>query len=197
MPQKGQTTSAETKNNPLSVLTGIAQSEVNRIDFGRGILGGFLANAASMLLPELLNIGGYSKEITVESVHSGHDIFNGYRSGIALRSIDFVKVVYNTSGEFVSKNYKFGGLVETLTLTTQIDVPDGWDGGNLVKFYLSTDNGATWMSVDPQIVGGVNTSIRLKNPTNQVKVKIQLSSNSSDKTNTPRVRFYSIKGLPI
>jgi hypothetical protein len=123
---------------------------------------------------------------------SGYDIFDGYRSNIAIRDISIRKIEYSESSEFYSTKRIFPRAVTKIGLIVDATVPPQWKQGDWITYYLSVD-GNNWQKVTPLSSTNIENSLTLSTATDTVYYRFSIIKDSNDKTNTPKVNNIAIQ----
>jgi hypothetical protein len=143
------------------------------------------------------------------------EYFIGKRWAIGIRDIGVEELKYNPSGIMVSKLFKFNGVVDRVALEANTVIPNTFTlgSGQWVKYYVSPDDGITWVPIsniydsvmgvkeivafnDPLPSEFREENITYKNVNNLVtslRVKIEMSRPEELVSSSPVVRWYKLK----
>lgn len=195
-PAEGAVIGSENKGTILSGLAPIATQAASQISVANPYMQ-FLINlgVGSGLVENLISIGSFNRTFTVTDQRQGYDLFNGYRSTVAIKTIALEKVQYSSAGVYVSKVLKFGKAVNRVALVSEFHVPTDWGTQGWVTYSFSIDNGATWQSIEPSKGGDFDNSVKLDKQINSIMMKIEIKGNASDLHQTPSVAYYALKGF--
>lgn len=168
-------------------------------DLGKalGFLGqaGTIISAVSAVSELVKNAFAVNTTKTVLKEVSGYDIFNGYRSYVAIRDINLTRTQYAESAELFSVKRQFPREVKKVGLIVETDIPADWNKGDWITYYLSTD-GINWSSVSPLGETTLEQSFTPATPTMDIYFKAVLKGFSQDIYRAPRLKHYTLQGLP-
>ena len=174
---------------------------------GLGSLGSAIGSAGTWLTKALPVIGagllindvitqGFAVNTTKTPIKdaTGYDIFDGWRSYIAIRDINLSRTIYNQQSEVISLKRQFSAPVNKVGLIVDYDVPSDWGQGDWVTFYLSTD-GSNWTSVSPLSDTTLEQSFTPTSPTQDIFFRAVLKGNANDSFRSVALKNYTLQGL--
>lgn len=143
-------------------------------------------------------VGGFfsiNKSSAVEEARVGYDIFKGHRAAIGLRDITLVKTIYEPQSLIQSIKREFPGSVTKIGLFVDEEIPEHWGPGDWITYFVSTD-GVNWSSIPKLIDSTLDKSLSLTEPTRTVYFRAILKGNPGDPGHSPKLKHYSLQGLP-
>jgi hypothetical protein len=183
---EGQVIDSENKQGPIAGLGAAADAFFNVRPGSKDAL---IYNGITSVFGDLFNIGGFSRDFTVTDVEQGVDVFHAFRSGIILTGMSLDERNYKPKGELRSIVRKFAKPVSAVSLFVDYEIPSNWESSDWVTFMVSFDRGQTWTSIVP------NSILKLPVPSDEVIFRALIKGNSADKTLSPKILHYAIKGI--
>lgn len=115
------------------------------------------------------------------------EIYNAQRKTIAIRDISVGYEEYNNSAEIVSREYDTPSDIEFITLSCDVNFsgPTSSEISELVKQYISVDNGTSWIEISTA-----------ENPFTGVPEIISFNQNIEKKFQIPRVLYLNSPDVP-
>lgn len=175
---------------------------------GLGSLGSAIGKAGSFLTKSLPYIGGalavsdilktgFAVTTTRKTLNeeNGYDIFNGWRSYVAIRDISLNRTTYTDYSEVVSVKRDFPVPVKKIGLIVEYDIPSDWGQGDWMSFFLSVD-GNTWSNVKSLSETTLEQSFTPNEPSQTVYFKAVIRGNPLDPFKSPKLKHYTLMGLP-
>lgn len=202
VPANGSVIDSEVKKGPLDFIKPIASQAARAEDFNKTNAVGSIANLpssiltgiASSLIGNFLNIGGFSRDFTVTDQQSGFDILTGARSSVALRGIELENIIFSDEGVWTSKEREFLVPVKTFGLYVETRSPEDWPTNEWFEYYVSLNN-QNWTPIKPLKGQDIDQSLKLETPIKKFKLQVRLKGNPNDKTRSPELLHYAVKGL--
>jgi len=175
---------------------------------GLGGLGSVIGKAGSFLTKALPVIGtgllvadvlktGFAVTTTRKTLNeeNGYDIFNGWRSYVAIRDITLNRTTYSDYSEVISVKREFPVPVKKIGLIVEYDIPSDWGQGDWISFFLSVD-GSTWNNVKSLSETTLEQSFTPNEPNQTVYFKAVIRGNPLDPFKSPILKHYTLMGLP-
>ena len=189
--------------NPASLNLGTKDvAGINKALGGLGKIGSAIGSvlpivSTALSVGELVNAAfGTSRSSQVIGQASGYDILKGYRSYVAIRDVNLLRVTYETQSEYISKKLIFPRKVTKIGIIADYKIPTGWAQGEWVQFYLSVD-GVNWTQVLPLSDTTLEKSLVLPTPMDAVYVKSVIRGNVDDVFRSPKIQNIALQGLPV
>lgn len=142
------------------------------------------------------------------------EYFSGRRWAIGIRDIAIQQVEYYEHSAMISESIRAGGIIDRVTLDADIYIPPEFPSSTAyVRFYISPDNGNTWVPISrvtddylglPEILAfndptpeafresGVQY-VNVDGVVESVRVKIELQRPTDQEGSTPLVRNYTVR----
>ncbi len=142
------------------------------------------------------------------------EIFNGKRWAIGIRDISARSVKYSESAIIITKPFKIGGVIDRVSLESDVYIPEEFSSSQLwVRYYISPNDGVNWYQISrvqddylgvPEILSfndpipaefreGNVGHYSVSGVVNSVRVKIEINRPSDKPYLTPVVSWYKLK----
>jgi len=174
-----------------------------------GSVGAAAGSAASFLGAAMPYVGAFlalnnlvgglfhvNKSIEIVDTKTGYDIFKGYRAGIGLRGIDFLRTEYAATSTVQSVKRKFQGLVDRIGLFVDEYVPASWGPGEWISYSISED-GSTWVDIPKLSDTTLERSYKTSKPLDEIYFRAVLRGNEVDPFHSPALNHFALMGNPI
>ena len=181
-------------NPDEGISTGSSQNSLATVGELAGLIfGGPVGGAIGQIAGSLLSWGSTT---TVVRQGDAWDIFDGKRNAIGIKDIDVSIREYAEQSIIVSKPHYFSQNLRALSIISTEEIPVDWSSDvEWISYEVSTD-GHTWQKITPQNRSkGSNDTVFVTGNTIQVRIAMKRPKDRSNES--PILRHYSIKAVPI
>jgi hypothetical protein len=133
------------------------------------------------------------------SIQVAYESIPARRYMIGIRDIELAHYQFETTSEYVSKQWSAGGEISAVSLTTEEMIPQEFPEGDWIRYYISPDNGQSWHRIHRRGVSAkgakilylFNTNtpsegrvdafgyVETKEPVMDIRVKVEIERPSS------------------
>jgi hypothetical protein len=181
-------------NPDEGVQAGSSKGDLSAIGEIAGyIFGGPMGSVIGSVVGSLIGT-----DVSTKILRAGdaYDIFDGTRSAIGIKDIDLSVREYSPQSIIVSTPYRFPKELDSVSLISTDQIPEGWDTSTeWISYEISTD-GNTWTHITPQNKGTSKDTV-VPVSGNSITVRITMRRPEDSINESPVLLNYALKCLPL
>lgn len=173
------------------------------------VIGGIIGGIAATLIPggKLLTGFGIGSSLgqslfggavttTISDQGEATDILAGTRSAIAIRDFEIARRTYSADGQLMTAALRFASQVRAVSLITTEEIPGDWGAEKQWLTYFISADGIDWHEIVPLNRSGGSKDV-VEFTTDKVYLKVLMTRPDGREGETPVLKSYAIKGLPV